>query len=269
MAERFFDPNAVMFDMDGVTPCAGGTLTFSESGTSTPKDVFGDIDLSTNNGNIIDLGVDGRPEVEIFGEGAYRAILKNADGDTVWSRDNVILRESASEELNLPDYSGAEEGYVLKIVDGVPAWVDPGPTLPDPTGNADKYLTTDGDVYLFAEPPDEVILPEGGVVISSGSIKIGTTLIKYGNDTATSAASQTVTKAITYSGFASAPLVFLTPQVGAVTGESGGVEAHAASVTSSGFTGTFIAPDMGDVPGSENVTSNVPFGWIAIGTASA
>jgi hypothetical protein len=57
--------------------------------------------------------------------------------------------------------------------------------------------------------------------------------------------------------------------VGAVTGESGGVEAHAASVTSSGFTATFIAPDMGDVPGSENVTSNVPFGWVAIGTASA
>ena len=57
----------------------------------------------------------------------------------------------------------------------------------------------------------------------------------------------------------------VTATVGAVTGESGGVETSAVSITTAGFTARFIAPDMGAVAGSENITSAVTFDWIAIG----
>jgi hypothetical protein len=274
MAERFFDPNAVMFDMDGVTPCAGGTITFSESGTSTPKDVFGDIDLSTNNGNVIDLGVDGRPEVEIFGEGAYRAILKNADGDTVWSRDNVILRESASEELNLPDYSSAEDGWVLQIVDGVPTWVSSGWALPDPTGNADKYVTTDGDVYLLTAPP-EAVDPE--ITVDAGSFQAGVSsdntkhLEQYGTGSASASGGKTTSASVTFSTeFAASPFVSVTPTTSSACGASGLVPSWAVtSLSATGFTVTFSTVTGGtsaDNYSGSNITGSVTFMWKATGT---
>lgn len=269
MAERLFDPNAVYFDTDGVTPCAGGTLTFSETGTSTPKSVYGEKELSTDNGNIIDIGVDGRAEVEIWGEGAYRVILKNENGDVVWTRDNVILAADAAELLALPDPSGEDDGAFLRVNGGVAEWDGGVPTLPDPTGNDGKRLVVSSDVYILETPPADPTIPTDGVAQSSGYLRIGTVGIKFGSDTAPSAAAQTTSKAITFAAaFAATPLVFITPQVGTVTGEGGGVECHATSVSTTGFTASMFAPDMGDVVGSENITGSVPFAWVAIGTVT-
>lgn len=78
---------------NGGAPVVNGTLTFYETGTSTPKNTYptqADADASTNpNANPITLNSLGSSPVEIWLNGEYRAILKSALGATIWDRDPV------------------------------------------------------------------------------------------------------------------------------------------------------------------------------------
>jgi hypothetical protein len=78
-------------------PYAGGSLTFYESGTSTPLDTYSDVALSTPNTNPIILNSAGWPETDIFLQNRlYRVILKDVNGNTIWVTDNVASTDFSS-----------------------------------------------------------------------------------------------------------------------------------------------------------------------------
>jgi hypothetical protein len=90
---QFFDDNG--------DPLALGYLYSYEAGTSTPLATYSDSALSVPNDNPISLDASGRPavggsEVAIYLEAvAYKFVLTDADGVTVWSQDNVISLAAA------------------------------------------------------------------------------------------------------------------------------------------------------------------------------
>lgn len=131
------DPRPVYFTSTGAV-AAGGSLKFFQSGTTTPQDVYGDSDLSTNNGAVLALGTDGRTSVDVWGDGtnAYRVQLFDANGALQFDVDNVAIPGG----LSIPTLvsgkvlSNDGAGLVWAAMTGVP----------DPTGQSGRVLSNDG-----------------------------------------------------------------------------------------------------------------------------
>lgn len=87
---RFVNPNPQFFDDDGDV-LAGGSITFMISGTSTLTDTYDDDDLDPGDANVnpVPLDGDGRLSLDVFLDPAvvYRAVLKDANGATIWDKD--------------------------------------------------------------------------------------------------------------------------------------------------------------------------------------
>lgn len=144
MASRLLDQACVYFDDEGA-PVAGGTLYFYENGTLTPKSVYGEKALTTDLGATELLDAGGRQVNDIWLDGSYTVILKDADDVQVWARDDVeasselpspvgetgkVVRSDGSGYVlddidELPDYSAADDDDVCKIVGGVPVFGAP------------------------------------------------------------------------------------------------------------------------------------------------
>lgn len=68
-------------DANGV-PLAGGTIATYVYGTSTPKNTWADQNESALNTNPVVLDASGR--CSMFGDGEYRLVLHDADGNLIW-----------------------------------------------------------------------------------------------------------------------------------------------------------------------------------------
>lgn len=66
-----------------------GTLETYAAGTSTPKATYSDSALATANENPVPTDAGGLLPPIYRGEGPYKLIAKDADGATLWTRDNV------------------------------------------------------------------------------------------------------------------------------------------------------------------------------------
>lgn len=76
---------------------AGGLLYTYEAGTSTPLATYQDVNGSTPNTNPVVLNSAGRATVRLTVGVSYKYILKDADGNTISTQDNVLVDdESAS-----------------------------------------------------------------------------------------------------------------------------------------------------------------------------
>jgi hypothetical protein len=86
MATLFF-PFGAAFDGNGV-PRAGGTISFFQTGTSTPQNTFTDSTLATPNANPVVSDSNGLfPPIYLGAPFDYKAILKDANGVTIATRD--------------------------------------------------------------------------------------------------------------------------------------------------------------------------------------
>lgn len=94
-------PRIQFFDTSG-NPLASGTLETYEGGTSTPLATYSDVSLGVANPTTITLNAAGRPsvngtEVAVFlSARAYKFILKNSAGTTIWTQDNVYALQPAT-----------------------------------------------------------------------------------------------------------------------------------------------------------------------------
>lgn len=68
-------------------PLAGGSVTTYDTGTTTPRTTWADAAQSAPNPNPIIL--DARGEAAIFWSGAYRVVIKDALGNTIWTMDGI------------------------------------------------------------------------------------------------------------------------------------------------------------------------------------
>ena len=160
MSFRFLNQAPVYLDNSGV-PCALGSLTFTNTATTTPKTVYSDKALGTPITNPVVLDAAGRAPVDIWGSGSYRVVLKDADGVVIKTLDNV---DEISTGASLPT---AVAGQFVTSVDGIAFSMAEIFQLPDQTGNAQKYLQTDGTDASWVKVSN---VPLVSTVTSSGTV---------------------------------------------------------------------------------------------------
>lgn len=93
-----FPPSYRVLDTDG-NPVSGAQIQFFEAGTSTPKVVYSDDDLSSSLGSVVYTRSDGYPvasegsntTVLVYtGEDSYKITILRSDDTQIFSADNVI-----------------------------------------------------------------------------------------------------------------------------------------------------------------------------------
>ena len=161
MSFRFLNQAPVYLDNAGV-PCAGGSLTFTDTATTTPKTVYSDKALTTPISNPLTLDSAGRAPVDIWGSGSYRVVLKNSSGTTIKTLDNV---DELSTSAAIPSQTG-NSGEFLTTDGSNLSWavID---AIPSQTGNAGKYLKTDGTTATWATVSS---VPVTNTVTSTGTL---------------------------------------------------------------------------------------------------
>lgn len=139
MSFRVLDQNPVYFDNAGV-PLSGGKLYFYDTGTTTPRNTWSDKALSVLNANPVQLDSAGRANTEIWGSGSYRIVAEDADGNPIYTRDNVDELLTGN---GLPTQTG-NSGKFLTTNGSAASWGTVR-QVPDPTGSIGKYVyTADG-----------------------------------------------------------------------------------------------------------------------------
>lgn len=89
MSSLFNLPWQQVFDSSGNT-LAGAKLYFYAAGTSTPKNVFANVELTTTLPNPVIANGGGRFVPIYMDNSPYKIILNDVDGNLIWSADNVI-----------------------------------------------------------------------------------------------------------------------------------------------------------------------------------
>ena len=264
---RPFDPFAVFLDLAG-NLADGGSLRFYDAGTMDPRDVYGDPDKSVNNGSIIQIGTDGRPVVDIWGDGSYRVRLYDADGTLIDEADDVEIQGGSGTAI-----PALEAGKVLSNDGAVLQWLEM-LQVPDPTGSSGKILGNDGANPIWQDPPAPPPAPaDPDIVVGTKSLRVGITsdankfLIQAGSSSAPASGTATTSQAVTFPTEYST-LLGVFPVITSTSYSSVGFFA-APAVTGKSTTGfTFnanVSAHQGGSGHDANINSAVPFDWVAFG----
>lgn len=265
------DPRPVYFNQTGEA-AAGGRLVFSMAGTATPQDVYGDEDLTVNNGSTLTLGTDGRTSVDVWGDGTtpYRVQLYDANGALQFDVDNVGLPGGGGAAGSIPSLA---TGQFLTNDGSQLLWADIR-QLPDPTGQSGKVLSTDGTNFTWITKPADGAAGTPGtnaaVTVTPTSVKWSNGagdmfFIQGGSDSAPASGIASTNKDITFpTAFKSILAVSVNPTSNSVAGNGKFPIPMARNKTTSGFTATFDTNDT--VDGA--IIGAVPFDWIAFGTVA-
>jgi hypothetical protein len=271
-AFRILNQFPVFFGLTGQL-AAGGSLRFYNSGTTTPKSVFGNKALSIDNGPVIAIGTDGRPVVDTWGSGSYRVRLYAKDGTLVDEADNVEVAGGGA--ASIPTLV---DGYFLTNNGSLLLWA-PIRQLPDPTGQNGKMVIADGAGYSLQPVPVAPTPPEPEIVVAANSFRAGTSAstTKFFLQTGTGSAPPSSTPdakgllhltaaEITFpTAFASVTSIVVTPTGGAVNIVGFFAIPCVTAQSPTGFTVQFQMNDD-DAESRLNITSPVNFMWLAVGT---
>lgn len=265
MTFRFYNPAPVLMDLLGLKPCAGGSLTFCDLGTTTPKGTWSDPDQTTPNSNPVPLDSAGRSNTDIWLDGGYTVTLRDVGGVVIWTRD-VDSGQGAGAAL-----PPMESGKFLTS-DGSNWLLQAILQVPDPSGSAGYVLGTDGANFIWQAPPEA---PPAAVVNDVDTVVIKTGgdtdwMIQKGQATAPASGTQSSSLPVTY------PTAFkagATPSVQVIPAP--GVQASGASVngylsaipTATGFTAAFDVVEGN--PSEANVNTPIVFQWIAQGPVAS
>lgn len=273
-AFRILDPFQVYTDLDGAL-ASGGNLHFYEAGTTTDADVFGDDELSVNNGPIIAIGTDGRAADDIWGDGtlSYRCRVYAADGTLIRDRDNIGIPGGLGAAL-----PAMVNGQFL-TTDGSNWLMAAIRQMLDPTGQNNKIIGSDGtNAIWIAKPADGAAGTNAGVTVSTTSFKWNGgsgdfALIQMGSATATAGGGKTASKAVTFgTAFKATPKVVITANNGPCSDSTIYARAIAASVSTTGFTADFSVKTGGtsaDSQSTSNMVNDIDFDWVAFGTVAS
>jgi hypothetical protein len=254
--------------------CAGGSLKFFASQTTNPQDVYSDSALTTNIGATVTLGSDGRATgvsgtitVYLDDSKTYRAQLFDANGAKQWDVDPV--NPSSASGSTIP----AQVAGDFLSTDGSQLLWDEIRQLPDPTGQANKILSTDGTNFNWvAKPADGAAGSDGTnaaisatdakTTIGDGTAGHDLLMIQRGSGTAPATGQHNTSASITFpTPYKSAPWVQAVGR--SLVSGTIGVFATPTVISTTGASFTFSTNDDNDAAA---VVSSMPFDWIAIGT---
>ncbi|WP_312321242.1 hypothetical protein, partial [Stenotrophomonas sp.] len=245
-AYRFYNPAPVLMDLLGLKPCAGGSLTFYQAGTTTPKLTYSDQDMAVPNTNPVQLDSSGRSNTNIWLDGGYSVVLKDAGGATVWTRD---VDSGVDDGLVIP---GLQSGLFLTNDGSNLLWGDFF-RLPDPTGSDGFMVTASAGGYTLTPPPE---IPEPASSTAT-SMKINDQLIQRGTGSISASGTKVASTSIAFPiAYDEAPVVVATIARGSGVVAAGFIGTLGVTPSASGFG---VAWDL-NIPnnGSEfNLTSPV------------
>lgn len=275
MAHRLIAQTTTFFGLSGQL-LAGGELRFFELDTITPKDVYGEYALTTNNGSTVALDASGRPAVAIWGDGDYFFEVYDDAGVAGTKQGEDEAREPGGAALNLPILN---EGELLGGDGSNYIAVDVSDRLlPDQTGHANDYLSTDGSIPSWVDPPEDAVIPELPITVTATSLSAGTAGSDFyfeqrpaADESLAGGGGKTVTDSVTF------PVAFkagTTPTVvielrGAGPAANGAYPKHSVTaVSNTGFTVTFSMLTGGtstdDFSGA-NMTGTITYTYTAKG----
>lgn len=126
---------------------AGGSVLTYATDLTTPKITWSDPEKATPNATEILLDAAGRTFVDVWGEGEYGIVMKDAAGVTQWTRNNVRAGGDAAQTI--PDMVAG--GFLTN--DGSNLSWEQILQVPDPTG-ADGYMMySDGSNAYWGPAP--------------------------------------------------------------------------------------------------------------------
>lgn len=258
-AFQFYDPAPAFRDVLAENVLAGGSLTFYERETTTPKDTWSDPELTALNTNPLILDSAGRPNVAIFGDGEYSVKCMDAAGNTIWTR---IVIPGGDSDVALP--SLAENQFWTS--DGVNILATYIIQVPDPTGHADDILKSDGALPYWAAAPAEPDIPEGGIETGVKLVRWGDMMIISGTATLPASGTHTASLAVAFpTPFNAAPyFIGCTSTTGGISplGAQGTITAQGQSAT--GFT-INLDVNIDSVDSGWNINVAAVVQWIAFG----
>lgn len=260
MSYRFYNPAPVLMGLLGLKPCADGSLTFCDLGTTTPKETWSDPARTTPNSNPVLLDSSGRANTDIWLDGGYSVTLRDADGVVIWTRD-VDSGQGAGAAL-----PPMEPGKFL-TTDGSNWLLQAILQVPDPSGAAGYVLGTDGANFVWEPKPDpppaaEVSGVDAAIIKTGGDTDW---MIQKGTATAPASNAAQTTLAVTFAKpfkAGTTPNVSITPAPGNQP-YGPAVPYLSAAPTATGFTAVFDVAE-GNTSGGV-VTNAVAFQWIAQG----
>lgn len=240
---------------------AGGKLYFYETDLTTPKDTWSDEGLTVINSNPVLMDSAGRSSTDIWGSGEYGVVMTDADDVTIWTRNNVRPDVGAGNVI-----PALVNGQFLTNDGSILQW-QPIRQLPDPSGLNNYSLVSDGTDWLAtllpAAPP--------AIVETSGSFKIGNTLLQFGHDTYPIPVVDPhhgAVKAVVFPiAFDTCNGVIVTPNKNSIA-VNGFKAIPSAEYTTTGFTTEYNTNENTLDPNGE-VNVEVPFSWIAFGIKAA
>lgn len=264
---RILNPFPTYLDLSG-NLAAGGSLKFYESGTTTPKDVYGDPDKDTNNGSSVDIGSDGRPVVDIWGDGEYRVRLYAADNTLVDEADHVAIAGGTG--ATIPDLEASK----FLTNDGAVMLWQPVRQVPDPTGSANKILMTDGENLIWTtKPKDGEAGKNAAIDVTSKSLAAGNGsddqfFIQAGSGSAEMVSSRKCSANVTFdTAFKSSPaaVIVIPAYSGSLTQYGNNCVPHIVSKTASGFEVEIGATELDDNNSGWNFSGAIGFQYVAFG----
>ena len=258
-------PGIQTFFSDDGTLLAGGELRFKEAGTSTPKDVFGEKALTTNNGSTVALDAAGRPSVAIWGSGQYDVDLYDADDVKVG--EDLTVEVSGGEATALPTLV---DGEFLTNDGAVMSWADI-LQVPDPTGSSNKILSTDGTTLSWIDKPADGAAGTSDVAQDATSLKVVDMALRTGSATGTSAGGRTQSVSVVFgTPFTTAPVWIGIQVTSSSLSSFGNMPSWSIpTVSTTGFTVKFTMGEMDDSQAGFDFNAGVAFKYVAMGVDTA
>ena len=248
----------IQYFLDDGQVNAGGSVTFYETDLTTLKNTYSDPALTVLNSNPVTLAADGRLSADVWGSGVYGAVLKDASGTVIETRNNI--------------QSGADPGFSIPALVASEFLTNDGSNLlwqaiqqvPDPTGSAGDILGTDGTL-VFWQSLATLNIP----VITPGasSLKIGTVLIQWGSASVAASGTNTANATVFFSpAFSGTPYhISVTPNTGSGITSAGKLAIMSAQARTAASFQAWI--DVNNDPGDPPISAATPFTWLAIGPA--
>lgn len=247
---------------------AGGSLLTFATNLTTPKLTWADPAKATPNPTTIILDAAGRTATDVWGDGEYGLVMKDAAGVTIWTRNNVRLGGDSGQAIPalVPGRFLGNDGSNL-------TW-EPVLQVPDPTGSSGYILSNDGVnpqwIPQVAPAAPDIDVSASRVVIGDGTDRVQ--FLRGTGVTSTGVGTKQASGTVTYSHAFSEPVIPVAVPTGGpftVGNEAGGYFGD-ISITAYNATGfTFIInTNHGEGNTQGNIIGNVTIAWQVFGPIS-